>query len=76
MKTLISTFILMLVFNLSSAQLFVSNGSEINVDPDSFVYSDEELVNEGTVSFDTTGDLYLDAGLNNESGTLTLNDAI
>jgi hypothetical protein len=76
MKTLISTFILMLVFNLSSAQLFVSNGSEINVDPDSFVYSDEELVNVGTVSFDTTGDLYLDAGLNNESGTLTLNDAI
>jgi hypothetical protein len=76
MKTLFKTFLLFLVFNTAFAQIFVKNGTEINVDAGGSLYFNEELQNEGTVSFDTDGDLFLDAGLNNETGTLALNDAI
>jgi hypothetical protein len=76
MKTIIPIFISLLMYNVSSAQLFITSGSKVNVDPNTLLYCDIELINEGTVSFDSTGDLYLDAGLDNETGTLTLNDAI
>ena len=42
------------------------------------LYTDIELVNKGEIIFDNsaTGGLFIDAGLDNTSGTLTLNDAI
>ena len=76
MKKLLTTLLLFLVFNTAFAQIFVKSGTEINVDAGGSLYFDEELQNEGTVSFDTDGNLFLDAGLNNLNGTLTLNDAI
>jgi hypothetical protein len=56
----------------------VSNGTQVSVANQADLYTSFELINEGEINFASTsiGGLYIDAGLDNSNGTLTLNDAI
>lgn len=71
------TILLFFCYFLNSAQFSVSNGTEIHVQNSSLIYSDLNLVNAGSIIFDSNGgELILDSGLDNSVGILTLDNAI
>ncbi|NEV93048.1 T9SS type A sorting domain-containing protein [Psychroflexus sp. YR1-1] len=72
------TFSLFCVFVSMQGQFFVSDGTQVSIKGQTNLYADIELVNKGEIIFDpvATGGLYIDAGLDNSTGNLTLNDAI
>lgn len=71
-------FILFCFVTSVQSQLIVSNGTQVSVANQADLYTSFELINEGEINFASTsiGGLYIDAGLDNSNGTLTLNDAI
>lgn len=76
MKTIYTILFLTLFTSLHAQQFYIGPGAEVNVDNGSTLYTAFDLQNQGKLSFDSTGDLYVDGGFDNISGVLTLNDAV
>jgi hypothetical protein len=68
--------IILLLGNICQAQFHVANGSFLHVESGHILYFDKDVDNEGLINFVSNGELILDQGLVNSSGTLTLNNAI
>ena len=77
MKFFFAIFLICFVTS-SKSQLLVDVGTQVSINNQTNLYKDAELVNKGEIVFASTatGGLFIDAGLNNLDGTLTLNDAI
>jgi hypothetical protein len=60
----------------TKAQFFISSNSELHVGNGRMLYFDKNIENEGLIQFASDGELILDQGLDNSSGSLTLNNAI
>ena len=73
------TIFLGLIFFIAKSQdnLKISSGISLVVNDDLELYADLNLLNEGTVKFDNTGNLTLDAGFDNQNAeALILNNAV
>lgn len=78
MKKIISILALFLCFSVSYGQLFVSDGSNFTSDGELVIYTNEDVVNEGTIEFieqtqaSDQPDFVVDGGLDNSASTATL----
>ncbi|MFO7703477.1 MAG: hypothetical protein R6V37_10910, partial [Psychroflexus maritimus] len=78
MKKIISILALFLCFGVSYGQLFVSDGSNFTSDGELVIYTNEDVVNEGTIEFieqtqaSDQPDFVVDGGLDNSASTATL----
>ncbi|RRO24036.1 T9SS type A sorting domain-containing protein [Flavobacteriaceae bacterium 14752] len=74
----IYAYIFLLSFVSVQSQFLIENGTEIFIKGQANLYSDIELINKGEITFDAAaqGGLFIDAGLDNSTGILTLNDAV
>lgn len=78
MKKIISILALFLCFSVSYGQLFVSDGSNFTSDGELVIYTNEDVVNEGTIEFiqqtqaSDQPDFVVDGGLDNSAPTATL----
>lgn len=63
-------------FNICVAQFHVTPSSELHIINEHSLYFDIDLVNQGSINYDSDGELVLDQGLDNSTGSLALNDAL
>lgn len=63
----------LVVCNLGYSQLFVQPGEEVTVLSGTTVYSNEDVNNDGTITF-AESDFIVDSGLNNVDGVINYND--
>ena len=76
MKHLLN-LLLLLTVSASYAQLHISSDTELYVAGDAAFYSNEDVINEGTLTFKlaTEVNFTLDAGLDNSAGSIAFEDA-
>lgn len=76
-KLFISLFFLFTITTIQ-AQFVINSGATVYVEGQTDLYADINLVNSGEITYDINamGGLYIDAGLDNSAGILTLNDAV
>jgi len=76
MKHLLNLVIL-LAFSASYAQLHISSGTTLHVAGDAAFYTNEDVNNQGTLSFEeaTAINFTVDAGLDNSTGSIAFEDA-
>jgi len=70
------SLILGCIFNICAAQFLVTSNSELHIKNGRSLYFDIDLENQGSINYETDGELILDQGLDNSNGTLNLNDAV
>lgn len=76
MKKITTIILLVCSTHVGLSQMYISSGAELtSIGKD--IYSNENVVNHGKITFTSTGDLILDAGLDNSatSAELSLADA-
>lgn len=56
-----------------TAQLFVSDGTEVLVEANLPFYTNEDFQNEGTLTFSGSADFYVDAGIDNSASSANIN---
>lgn len=78
MKWISLIFLCCFVVNTTFAQFYVQSNTDLHITGQTDLYTDIELINNGNLGFSSTatGGMFVDAGLDNSNGTLTLNDAI
>jgi len=64
--------LLILLTTVAHAQLFVESSTVVGVDSNTDVYTNEDFINEGTVTFNISN-FYVDSNFNNRASSSTIN---